>query len=83
MDRVAIVHEALRTRASEGDFPAGKAPAGPLAAHDALAIYHAQCLSRALDRESRAMQQGILGITDSEISANGANQHRHHRAIDK
>ena len=56
MDRVQIVHDNLVRRLGAGDLPAGRAPAGPLADHDAVAIFRSQCLSRALDRVSRTMQ---------------------------
>lgn len=64
MDRADIVHENLRARALRGDFPAGQAPAGPLV-HDpewAVALFRAACLTRALDRTSRAMQRAGQGF---------------------
>ncbi len=68
MDRAAIVHENFLRRAGSGDFPAGKAPSGPLAAETAVSIYRSACLTRALDRTSRAMQaagQGFYTIGSS------------------
>lgn len=62
MDRADIVHENFLRRVAGRDFPAGRAPAGPLAATDAVAIYRAACLSRALDRTSRAMQRAGQGF---------------------
>ena len=68
MDRVQIVHDNFRRRVADVDLPAGRAPAGPLRVHDAVAIYRAGCLSRALDRVSRTMQaagQGFYTIGSS------------------
>ena len=64
MDRAEIVHENLRKRAVARDFPAGKAPAGPLVHDAALAVglFRSACLSRALDRVSRAMQKAGQGF---------------------
>jgi len=62
MDRAAIVHENFRRRVAARDFPAGAPPAGPLEAVQAVAIYRAACLSRALDRQSRAMQKAGQGF---------------------
>ena len=62
MDRADIVHENFLRRVAARDFPAGKAPAGPLASADAVAVYRAACLSRALDRTSRAMQKAGQGF---------------------
>lgn len=62
MDRANIVHENFLRRVAGRDFPAGEAPAGPLSPPDAVAIYRAACLSRALDRTSRAMQRAGQGF---------------------
>lgn len=62
MDRADIVHENFLRRVGGRDFPAGRAPSGPLTAPDAVAIYRAACLSRALDRTSRAMQRAGQGF---------------------
>jgi 2-oxoisovalerate dehydrogenase E1 component len=62
MDRADIVHENFLRRVGGRDFPAGRAPSGPLTAADAVAIYRAACLSRALDRTSRAMQRAGQGF---------------------
>ncbi len=62
MDRADIVHENFLRRVAERDFPAGAAPSGPLTAVEAVAIYRAACLSRALDRTSRAMQKAGQGF---------------------
>ncbi|MEJ1998068.1 MAG: thiamine pyrophosphate-dependent enzyme [Maritimibacter sp.] len=62
MDRAAIVHDNLLRRAAAGDLPAGNAPGGPLSAELAVSIYRSGCLSRALDRKSRAMQAAGEGF---------------------
>ncbi|MAX72295.1 MAG: MFS transporter [Nioella sp.] len=62
MDRVEIVHENLTTRLPAGDFPSGRAPVPPLTGIEGVALFRAQCLSRALDRESRAMQKAGQGF---------------------
>jgi 2-oxoisovalerate dehydrogenase E1 component len=64
MDRADIVHENLRARALRGDFPAGKPPSGPLLNDpaQAVALFRAGCLTRALDRTSRAMQRAGQGF---------------------
>ena len=62
MDRADIVHDNFLTRVAARDFPAGKAPAGPLSNTDAVTIYRAACTSRALDRTSRAMQRAGTGF---------------------
>jgi 2-oxoisovalerate dehydrogenase E1 component len=61
MDRSAIVDDAFQRRVAARDFPEGRAPAGPLARHMAVALYRAGCLSRALDIQSRAMQRAGQG----------------------
>ncbi|QYX55569.1 MFS transporter [Roseovarius sp. SCSIO 43702] len=62
MDRAEIVHENFLRRVATGDLPEGRAPDGPLAREEAVAIYRAGCLSRALDRQSRAMQKAGQGF---------------------
>ena len=62
MARAEIVHQNFRRRVAAGDLPEGARPAGPLNATDAVAIYRAGCLSRALDRTSRAMQRAGQGF---------------------
>ncbi|MDP4032079.1 MAG: thiamine pyrophosphate-dependent enzyme [Pseudorhodobacter sp.] len=62
MDRAAIVHENFLRRVAARDFPHGAPPAGPLRGAQAVAIYRAACLSRALDRTSRAMQKAGQGF---------------------
>lgn len=62
MDRAEIVHRNFLERVPAGDLPAGAAPAGPLTATQGVEIFRAQCLSRALDRQSRAMQKAGQGF---------------------
>ena len=74
MDRAEIVHENFLRRVAAGDLPAGNPPAGPLAAPEAVSIYRAACLSRALDRldpEARALVvlREIDGLTYEDIAA--------------
>ncbi len=68
MDRAKIVHTNFLERVEAGDLPAGAAPSGPLEPELAVGIYRSGCLSRALDRKSRAMQaagQGFYTIGSS------------------
>ncbi|MFA9230783.1 MAG: dehydrogenase E1 component subunit alpha/beta [Microgenomates group bacterium] len=62
MARAEIVHENFLKRVAAQDFPAGAAPSGSLTSETALAIFRAGCLSRALDRTSRAMQKAGTGF---------------------
>ncbi|MCV2867711.1 thiamine pyrophosphate-dependent enzyme [Defluviimonas sp. WL0002] len=62
MDRAEIVHENFLRRVAAHDLPAGAAPTGPLAQADAVAAFRAGCLTRALDRQSRAMQKAGQGF---------------------
>lgn len=62
MDRASIVDASFRTRVAAGDLPPGLAPAGPLGAEMAAALYRAGCTSRALDLQSRAMQAAGRGF---------------------
>ena len=62
MDRADIVHQNFLTRIALRDFPAGNPPAGPLNAAQAIAIFTAACVSRALDRTARAMQRAGQGF---------------------
>jgi 2-oxoisovalerate dehydrogenase E1 component len=62
MDRADIVHENFRRRVATGDLPVGNPPDGPLSPTDAVAIFRAGCLSRALDRQSRFMQKAGTGF---------------------
>ena len=62
MDRCEIVQENFLRRGAAGDVPAGRAPAGPLTADQAVQAFRAGCLTRALDRQSRAMQRAGQGF---------------------
>lgn len=62
MDRAEIVHANFLRRVAARDFPSGRAPTPGLPAAEAVALYRAQCLSRALDRTSRAMQKAGQGF---------------------
>ena len=62
MDRCEIVHDNFLRRVAARDFPAGRAPAGPMTGEQAVAAYRAACLTRALDRQSRAMQRAGQGF---------------------
>lgn len=62
MDRADIVHENFLRRVATGDLPAGKPPTGPLPATEAVSVFRAACLSRALDRQARAMQKAGQGF---------------------
>ena len=56
MDRAEITHQNFLRRVAARDFPAGKPPEGPLDAITAVSVFRSACLSRAMDRVSRAMQ---------------------------
>ncbi len=62
MDRAEIVHQNFLRRVADNDLPEGAPPSGPLNAADAVALFRVQCLSRALDRTSRAMQKAGQGF---------------------
>ncbi len=62
MDRAAIVHENFLARVAARDLPAGRPPAGPMAPETALQAFRAGVLTRALDRQSRAMQRAGQGF---------------------
>ena len=61
MDRADIVHENFLARVASGDLPDGRAPDPALPNAEAAALFRAQCLSRALDRQSRVMQRAGQG----------------------
>jgi 2-oxoisovalerate dehydrogenase E1 component len=61
MARAAIVHENFLHRVGSGDLPPGKVPAPGLSNVEAVALFRSQCLSRAMDRTSRAMQRAGQG----------------------
>ena len=62
MDRCEIVHDNFLRRVSENDLPPGRAPVGPMTSQTAVQAFRASCLSRALDRQSRAMQRAGQGF---------------------
>jgi len=61
MARASIVHENFLRRVASFDLPPGKAPAPGLSNVEAVSLFRSQCLSRALDRTSRAMQKAGQG----------------------
>ncbi len=63
MDRAEIVHQRLVRRLTEGDLPNGGPACEPsLSALAAANIFRSQCVSRQLDRASRAMQKAGQGF---------------------
>jgi 2-oxoisovalerate dehydrogenase E1 component len=63
MDRADIVEQNFRRRTLARDFSEGAAsPLHALSAAQAVALYRAQCLSRALDLTARAMQKAGQGF---------------------
>lgn len=62
MDRADIVHENFLRRVAARDYPQGNGPSGPLEPTLAVEIYRSACLTRALDRTSRAMQKAGQGF---------------------
>ncbi|MGP3696720.1 thiamine pyrophosphate-dependent enzyme [Rhodobacter sp. NSM] len=62
MPRSLIVHENFLARVPARDLPAGAAPAPGLDPQEMVALFRCQCLSRALDRTSRAMQKAGQGF---------------------
>ncbi len=62
MDRAAIVHENFLARVAARDLPAGRPPAGPMTPETSLQAFRAGVLTRALDRQSRAMQRAGQGF---------------------
>ncbi len=68
MDRAEIVHHNFLRRVAVEDLGHGSPPSGPLPATEAVSLFSAACLSRALDLTSRAMQkrgQGFYTIGSS------------------
>ncbi len=62
MDRAEIVHRNFLNRVAKRDLPPGAAPREGLTEAAAVSLFRAQCLSRALDRSSRAMQKAGKGF---------------------
>ena len=61
VDRAAVVHENFLTRVAARDFPTGRAPDQAVPPETLVGMFRAQCLSRQLDRTSRAMQKAGQG----------------------
>jgi 2-oxoisovalerate dehydrogenase E1 component len=62
MDRTEIVHNNFERLVAANDLPSGRAPTPGLTDAEAVSLYRAQCLSRALDRASRSMQKAGQGF---------------------
>ncbi|PKP75542.1 MAG: MFS transporter [Alphaproteobacteria bacterium HGW-Alphaproteobacteria-6] len=62
MDRAEIVHQNFLRRVAAGDLPGGALPSGPLSPTGAVSLFRSGCLSRALDRQARAMQKAGQGF---------------------
>jgi len=62
MPRSQIVHDNFLARVAARDFPQGAKLTAGLPAAEAVTLFRAQCLSRALDRTSRAMQKAGQGF---------------------
>ncbi|MCX7561282.1 thiamine pyrophosphate-dependent enzyme [Sulfitobacter sp. F26204] len=62
MDRAQIVHENFLSRVAANDLPPGKPPTETLSHSHAVSLFRTQCLSRALDLTSRAMQKAGQGF---------------------
>ena len=62
MDRCEIVHDNFLRRVASSDLPQGRPPKGPMTPDLAVQAFRAGCLTRALDRQSRAMQRAGQGF---------------------
>ena len=62
MDRAAIVEASFRDRVTRRDLPDGNSPGDSLTKTEAVSLFRAQVLCRALDLESRAMQKAGQGF---------------------
>lgn len=62
MDRALIVDANFRRRVAAGELPEGPVPLVSLTSPQAISLYRAQCLSRALDLTSRVMQKNGQGF---------------------
>jgi 2-oxoisovalerate dehydrogenase E1 component len=62
MDRAEIVETNFRRRIAARDFPDGNSPGDSLTKTEAVSLFRAQVLCRALDLESRAMQKAGQGF---------------------
>ena len=61
MDRATVVHEQFLEKVSKGDFPRGAPAREDVAPETMVAMFRGQCMSRQLDRTSRAMQKAGQG----------------------
>jgi 2-oxoisovalerate dehydrogenase E1 component len=62
MDRSAVVHENFLKRVAARDFPPGSPARSDVAPEKLVELFRTQCLSRNLDRTSRAMQKAGQGF---------------------
>jgi len=62
MDRAAIVHENFLDRVAAGNLPKGSPANTQMSPAKIVELYSSQCLSRQLDRTSRAMQKAGQGF---------------------
>src|SRR5215813_11612157 len=62
MDRADIVHENFLSRLAADDLHKAPPPSASLSAIHVVTVYQSACLSRALDRTSRAMQRAGQGF---------------------
>ena len=62
MDRAQIVHDNFLRRVAARDLPPGAPPRSGLPAAEAVGLFRAQCLSRALDLTARDMQKAGQGF---------------------
>ncbi|MEM8987702.1 MAG: thiamine pyrophosphate-dependent enzyme, partial [Pseudomonadota bacterium] len=79
MDRAAVVHENFLSRVAAGDFPPPRGTLGlqeaGLTAEALVELFHAQVLSRQLDRAARSLQargEGFYTIGSSGHEGNAA-----------
>ncbi len=61
MDRATVVHENFLRRVAAQDLPGGTPARSGMAPHKMVEIFRSQCLSRQLDRTSRALQKAGRG----------------------
>ena len=61
MDRATVVHEQFLQKVAASDFPEGPSARMDIPPETMVTLFRAQCLSRQLDRTSRAMQKAGQG----------------------
>ena len=83
MPRSQIVHDNFLRRVPAREFPAGRPPSGGLSPYEAVAIYRAQVLSRALDRQARARDPVTLSEAGFGIEVRQAMQRRAEHLIEE